>query len=548
MKILGNIVDIHSRRIFYGSILIDGNIIKNIEVIDDNERVGERYIAPGLVDSHVHIESSMLTPRRFADMAVRYGNVASVCDPHEIANVLGRKGVEFMMNDAQLSDYKFFFALPSCVPATPFETNGSSFNASDMDGLVDRSVALAEMMNFPGVLFHDKNVEDEINLFKIAGKPIDGHVPGLTGEQLQQYVSAGISTDHECSNVNEALEKLNLGMMIQIREGSSARNFDALKDLFFVDNGKWIDMLMLCTDDAHPDDIRSRGYISRFLKLAADNNISIFDVYKASLVNAVKHYKLDVGCLKIGDKADFVVFNNLHDFAVNQTFINGKCVYDSALEYNKQTLKVTPINNFIDRKLNISDFSILAKTNSVRVIVANEGQLLTDEYLWNHGFSIGQEVYPSLDDDILKIAVINRYSFAPVSVGFIKGVGLKRGAMASSIAHDSHNVVVIGADDSSMVRVANALFNSKGGIALTDGDSLKHLPLPVAGIMTDSDFNDVADDYLSLLDFAKDNCSVSLQSPFMTMAFMSLLVIPKLKLGDKGLFDVQQFKFVDLFV
>lgn len=541
-RIEGNIIDIYKRDIYYGYIEIENTSIVSMVKTDD-ERKNEVYIAPGLIDSHVHIESSMLTPQQFGRMAVEYGNIASVCDPHEIANVLGRRGVEYMINEAEKSSYQFFFAMPSCVPSTPFETNGSKFDADDMAPLVDKSVALAEMMNYVGVLNKDAHVWNEIDLYNRASKPIDGHVPGLTGDALKKYCSAGISTDHECSSIKEAEEKIALGMMIQVREGSSARNYEALKSLF----SRYPDKTMVCMDDAHPDDIRSRGYINRFLKLAVRDGISIFDMYKAALLNTVDHYNLPVGTFRVGEKADFVVYNNIIDFNVLKTYISGELVYDSSNSSDVMVSDNTDINNFISRSFDIVDFAVKSSGCKAKVIDVTDGELLTGTYLWSHGCAQGSVVNASVKDDILKIAVINRYQNEPLALGFIRGVGMKKGAMASSIAHDSHNVVVIGASDESMVRVANEIFSSAGGIAVCDDVVVKSLSLPVAGLMTNDDYNTVADKYQSLIEFVHTNCGVTLSSPFMTMAFMSLVVIPSLKLSDKGLFDVEKFGFTDLF-
>ena len=541
--IKGNILDIYSREIFFGEVSFDDKIVA-IYKIDSKIREDFSYIVPGLIDSHVHVESSMLVPSRFSQMIKRFGTVAIVYDPHEIANVLGSEGVEFMINDAKHSEVKMFLAIPSCVPASSFETNGAKFSSSEISKFANQAVALAEMMNYPGVINDDSTVLSKLEVAKKNNLPIDGHAPLLSGEQLLKYVSSGISTDHEVSTLEEAKEKIKVGMKIIIREGSAARNFDALSSLFFSNP----DDIMVCTDDAHPDDIISRGHINRFVLLALSLGVSIFDIYKACLLNPISHYNLNVGTLKVGDAADFLIVNNIESFNVLSTFISGIKVYNYCVdELDGSSSNLSPINNFISRSFLPSDFAIKSTGNSVRVITVSDGELLTGSFNWRHGFPLGSNASASVVDDIAKICVINRYIDAPIAFGFIKGFGIKSGAIASSIAHDSHNVVVVGVDDGSISLSANTIFSIKGGLVVVNENQIQSLSLPIAGLMADEDFRVVSEKYLSLISFAKSSCGVSLNSPFMTMAFMSLLVIPSLKLSDKGLFDVDKFKFTSLF-
>lgn len=541
--IKGNILDIYSREIFFGEVSFDDTIVA-ICKIDSKIRDDFNYIVPGLIDSHVHIESSMLVPSRFSQIIKRYGTVAIVYDPHEIANVLGSDGVDFMVSDAERSEVKMFLAIPSCVPASDFETNGAKFSTSEISKFSGQAVALAEMMNYPGVVNDDPTVLSKLEIAKKNYLPIDGHAPMLLGEQLLKYVSTGISTDHEASTFAEAEEKIKAGMKIIIREGSAARNFDALSSLFFSNP----DDIMVCTDDAHPDDIISRGHINRFVHLALSLGVSIFDIYKACLLNPISHYNLNVGALKVGDAADFLIIDNIESFNVLSTFISGVEVYNSSKDdLSCKSSTLLPINNFISRSFLPSDFAIKSTRSFARVITVSDGELLTGMLNWQHGFALGSNVSASVVDDIAKISVINRYENSPIALGFTKGFGIKSGAMASSIAHDSHNVVVVGVDDESIAIAANTIFSIKGGLVVVNESRVETLSLPIAGLMADEDFRVVSDKYLSLISFAKSSCGVSLNSPFMTMAFMSLLVIPSLKLSDKGLFDVDKFQFTSLF-
>lgn len=539
----GNILDIHSRDIFYGEIFFEDRIL-SIAKIDNLPHPQCNYLVPGLIDSHVHIESSMLTPCRFSEMIKRFGTVAIVYDPHEIANVLGTDGIQFVIDDANRAEVKMFLAIPPCVPATAFETNGATIKAMEIKKISSQAVALAEMMNYPGVLSNDPDVLAKLEIARMNSLPIDGHAPMLSGNDLLKYISAGVSTDHEASSLGEAKEKIRSGMKIIVREGSAARNFSALSSLFFSNP----DDIMVCTDDAHPDDIISRGHINRFVYLALSLGVSIFDIYKACLLNPIAHYNLPVGSLRIGEPADFLIVDSIESFNVLSTFISGKEVFNANQSCDcSVSNNLKQVNNFISRQFSPFDFKVLVRGKFARVISVTDGELLTDSFTWNHGYSLGSAICSDTENDIAKIAVINRYSEAPISLGFIKGFGIHSGAIASSIAHDSHNVVIVGADDESISIAANKIFSIKGGLVVVHDAKIDYLSLPIAGLMVDDDYKSVADKYLSLISLAKNCCGVTLNSPFMTMAFMSLLVIPSLKIGDKGLFDVDKFQFTSLF-
>lgn len=542
MKISGNIVDVIHRKIYPGIVEIKEGVIQNIIPTETSDDV---YILPGLVDAHVHIESSMTVPSRFAHMVVPRGTVAVVSDPHEIANVNGIGGVEFMIQDAENVPLKCFFGVPSCVPATSFETSGSQITAADVDVLFQKGGwFLAEMMNFPGVINDDPEVIAKIDLAKKKKKRIDGHAPGLKGDDLKKYVQAGITTDHECSTLEEAIEKIKLGMVIQIREGSAARNFDALWSLI----QDYPDQVMLCTDDSHPDLICQDGHIDRLIRRGLQKGLSIFDLYKAALINPVSHYNLPVGMMQKGDRADLIVVDNFDDFNVLQTLIDGKVVAQKGkAKFN--LLPVSPINAFNCEKITTAQLEIRlpAEYAALRVMDAYDGELLTDQYLWKPQCQSGELLTSDISEDILKIVVVNRYKRSEPAVGFIRNFGIKKGAIAGSIAHDSHNIIAIGCDDAAIVNVINAIIDEKGGMAAFNGHQINLIPLPVAGLMSVEKGAKIAQQYAALNVFVKE-MGTKMKSPFMTLAFMSLLVIPSLKIGDQGLFDVNTFSFTDLFV
>lgn len=535
MEIKANFIDILKREIYPAVVTIEKG--KIISVLKTEEQV-LNYILPGFIDAHVHIESAMLVPTEFAKKAVIHGTVATVSDPHEIANVLGNDGVYYMLDNAKKSPLKFNFGAPSCVPATIFETAGAEVSTADVDELMQRSDIkyLAEMMNYPGVLFQDKIVLDKIAIAHKYNKPVDGHAPGLTGEKAIQYINAGISTDHECFTYNEAKFKLDHGMKILIREGSAAKNFEALIDLL----QDYSDDIMFCSDDKHPDDLML-GHINLLVKRAIEKGIDIFNVLKAACINPVLHYKLEVGLLNINDTADFIVIDNLKDFSILQTYINGVLV----AENGNDLIATTPesiVNNFNIEEKESASFKIQLKHTKIKVIEVIDGQLLTKTYIGEVDLDAEGNAVSNIEADILKIAVVNRYYNAPVAVAFIKNFGLKKGAIASSVAHDSHNIIVVGVDDESICKAVNCIIEEKGGLSVTDGEQVKILPLPIAGLMSADSCEVVAQKYSELVHFAKEN-GCTLHSPFMSMSFMALLVIPQLKLSDKGLFDGEAFQF-----
>lgn len=542
MKISGHIVDVIKKEIFSGIIEIKDSKILSIQRTDDCDNI---YILPGLVDAHVHIESSMTIPSRFAQMVTPCGTVAVVSDPHEIANVLGKEGVQFMIDDAAKVPLKCFFGVPSCVPATSFETSGSQITPKDVDFLFNNGGwFLAEMMNFPGVIYDDTEVHEKLEIARHKGKKVDGHAPGLTGDQLKKYIDSGISTDHECSTLEEAIEKIECGMLIQIREGSAARNFEALWTLI----RDYPDKVMLCTDDSHPDLILQEGHIDRLIRRGLEKGLSIFDLYHAALLNPVEHYQIPVGKLQVGDNADFILVNNLDEFRIQSTYINGKKVASQG-EALFNLPPVQAINAFHCKPIQASQLKVIMPQsgNWLRVMEAFDGELLTNTFHWNPNLQKGEVVKPDVKSDILKIVVVNRYKNTNPVVGFIRNFGLQQGAIAGSIAHDSHNIIAIGCDDAALEHVINSIIEEKGGISAYNGHKLQQIPLPVAGLMTDVPGFEIAKEYERLNNFANE-MGVGMKAPFMTLSFMSLLVIPSLKIGDKGLFDVNSFAFTDLFM
>lgn len=537
MQIQGQIVDITNRRIYSGEITVENG--KIIAISEKNHDV-KTFILPGFIDAHIHIESSMLVPSEFAKIAVLHGTVATISDPHEIANVLGSKGVFYMIENGKKSPLKFHFGAPSCVPATAFETAGAVIDSNGIKELLESPdiYYLAEMMNYPGVLFDDAEVLKKIESAKHFNKPVDGHAPGLRGEALQKYIAAGITTDHECFTFEEAQEKLSLGMKVIIREGSAAKNFEALIDLL-PEN---YENMMFCSDDKHPDDLII-GHINSLCARAVAKGIDVFKVLQSACVNPVRHYKMNVGLLNENDAADFIVVEDLTDFKVVQTYINGELVAENGKSFVKHIPFETP-NNFNISKKEISDFSISGSAEKIRVIEALEGQLITNEIHLTSKTENGK-IISDTENDILKMAVVNRYQNEKPAIAFIKNFGLKKGAIASSVAHDCHNIVVVGTSDEEICKAVNILIENTGGICAVNGSETKILGLPVAGIISNKDGWETGKLYQEIDAMAK-NLGSSLKAPFMTLSFMALLVIPDLKLSDKGLFSGKAFQFVDL--
>ncbi|HEY8399150.1 MAG TPA: adenine deaminase [Flavihumibacter sp.] len=530
--IQGNLVDLFARSIYHAELHISGDRIRSIRRLSDIPNTAANFICPGFVDAHVHIESSLLVPSAFAQLAVAHGTVATISDPHEIANVCGVEGVDFMIANGKQVPFKFHFGAPSCVPATSFETAGATLDAEAVRKLLERDdiFYLSEMMNFPGVLHADPEVMAKIAAAKALNKPVDGHAPGLRGDAAATYAAAGIQTDHECVSHDEGAEKIALGMKILIREGSAARNFDALIELLRSHPGS----IMFCSDDKHPDSL-VEGYINRLCARAVALEIDVFDVLRAACVHPVLHYNMQVGLLREGDFADFVILKDLERFDVISTFINGQAVFADGKSMIP-SVDVVPINQFNCEPIDEESLKVSPQRALLPAIECYDGQLITGSVAVKPGD------LQNPDNDLLKIAVINRYHPAPVATAYIKGFGLKKGAIASSVAHDSHNIIAVGADDTSIVRAVNLVIRDKGGLSCVDGNTSMVLPLPVAGLMSADDGQKVADAYTAIDRMAKSLGS-PLNAPFMTLSFMALLVIPAVKLSDRGLFDGQNFRF-----
>lgn len=528
-NISGNIVDVVNKKIYAGTIEVKGGKISKI--VPQNANF-DNYIIPGFIDSHIHIESSMLIPSEFARAAVISGMVAVVADPHEVANVMGVKGIDFMINNGKKVDFKFYFAAPSCVPATLNETAGAIIDSEQIKQLLDRKEikCLGELMNVPGVLSNDEEVMAKIRAALGANKPIDGHAPNLSGEDLEKYISSGISTDHECYKKEEAIEKIKLGMKILIREGSAAKDFDALSSLI----EEYPDFCMFSSDDRHPNEL-VKGHINLLVKKAINLGYDKMKVLQCACVNPVRHYNLDVGLLQVGDKADFVEIDNFEELNIQKTVINGKIVSENSGSLIPK-VKSRKINNFKAKYKQAKDFEVAHdKSGPFNVIEAYDGKLITQKLNLTPKIENGL-IVSDIERDILKIAVINRYKNSKPIVSFIKNFGFRQGAIASSIAHDSHNIIAIGVNDDDIAKAVNIIIKNKGGLALINGQTKIELPLPIAGLMTDKDAFKVADLYTQIENEAKI-MGTKMSDPFMTMSFMTLLVIPEMKISDKGIFE-----------
>ena len=537
MIVKGNIVDIQNKKIFKGEVEVENGKIIGVRA---TQHLQENYILPGFVDAHIHIESSMLVPSEFAKIAVIHGTVATVSDPHEIANVLGVKGVEFMIENGKKVPLKFNFGAPSCVPATSFESAGAIIDADDIKLMMENPDIkyLAEMMNYPGVLFDDEEVLKKIQHSKNNNKPIDGHAPGLRGDAVTKYIAAGISTDHECFTFDEALEKLQKGMKVLIREGSAAKNFEALIALL----PEYFENMMFCSDDKHPDDLLL-GHINQLCERAVAKGIDVFKVLQAACVNPVKHYNLEVGLLQKGDAADFILVDNLKNFNILETYINGDLVAKNGESFVK-SVDFEVLNNFNTDKKKVADFRFESSANKIRVIEALDGELVTNQIEANTLIVDGNLV-SNTATDVLKMTVVNRYKNAKPSIAFIKNFGIKEGAIASSVGHDSHNIIAIGVSDEAICKAVNLIIENSGGICAVNASEEKIVSLPVAGIMSDLSAQEIGKSYADLDAMAKRMGS-KLRAPYMSLSFMALLVIPALKLSDKGLFDGTSFQFTSL--
>jgi adenine deaminase len=535
--IQGQYVDILNKRIYPAMLSIeDGKIVS----ITECDEAANQFILPGFIDSHVHIESSMLVPSSFARLAVVHGTIGTISDPHEIANVCGLEGVQYMIDNGKKVPFHFFFGAPSCVPATQFETAGAVIDSEAIAKLLASPdiYYLSEMMNFPGVLHQDAEVMQKIKAAHAIGKPVDGHAPGLMGDLAKQYIAAGISTDHECFTIEEAVDKLSFGMHILIREGSAAKNFEALYELI-DDHPKKI---MLCSDDKHPDSLLE-GHINQLCARAVAKGINVFNVLRAACINPVIHYQLPTGYARVNDPANFILVKNLQDFKVIETYINGQLVAKDGHSLI-EPIQATTINQFNAHPIAISDLQLPvatypSKDGMVPVIHAIDGQLITN-LVWTIPSIKDNAIVADTEKDVLKVVVYNRYHAAKPKIGLIQSFGFKSGAIASTVAHDSHNIIAVGVDDESILKAINLVVHEKGGISCVQGDLSKVIGLPVAGLMSTADPYQVANEYIEIDKMAK-SLGTQLGSPFMTLSFMALLVIPHIKMSDLGLFDGDQF-------
>ncbi|MEP6646619.1 MAG: adenine deaminase [Saprospiraceae bacterium] len=537
-SIEANIIDIKNRRIGFGNVSVENNRVAEIS-ISDQIKDGEPFLLPGFIDAHIHIESSMLTPPAFAAKAVKHGTVSTVSDPHEIANVCGIEGVRYMVNLGKKSGFKFYFGAPSCVPATPFETAGATLSIDDIRILFEAGDVhyLAEMMNYPAVLHGDPLVMDKINLAHSYQLPVDGHAPGLHGKDAEDYASAGITTDHECTTLQEALDKINADMHIIIREGSAAKNYNALHSL--IDSHP--DKAMFCSDDKHPDDLL-RGHINQLVVRSLKEGHDLFNILQIACLNPIRHYHLNTGQLQKDDPADFIMISDLSTFTVLSTWIDGKNVFDGS-EVHLPKVDIPVINSFGINDFEKSELTLNLIEGIANVILAINGSLLTghEQLVMEAG-----EFESDPDRDILKFVVVNRYSKTKAAIALIKGFGLKNGAIASSVAHDSHNIVAVGTNDEDLSACINEIIKHKGGIATVSGNEKFILPLPIGGLMSSDTAENTGDQYEKMDQFVKNELGSTLTAPFMTLSFMALLVIPSLKLSDKGLFNGTTFEFMSL--
>jgi adenine deaminase len=543
----GLIVDVVAGTQFAGQIAVkDGRIAS----VTPGEFPTGKVIMPGFIDAHVHVESSMLVPREFARLALPHGTVGSVSDPHEIANVLGVEGVEFMIENARGVPFRFCFGAPSCVPATSFETSGARLDSRAVAQLLARPEVgyLSEVMNYPGVLAGDRELLAMIAAARAVGKPVDGHAPGVRGVDAQRYVAAGISTDHECTTFEEAIEKARLGMKILIREGSAAKNFAALLPLLV----RYPEQVMFCSDDLHPNDL-VRGHLNLIAARAVRSGSPLMPLLRALTLNPVRHYQLSAGLLQVGDPADFIIVRDLQSFEVEETYIAGSCVAKNGRALFPSQRSAVP-NQFCRYSIREADVAVPDRGADIRVIVTQDGQLVTSEALVRPRVNNGL-IEGDTDRDLLKIVVVNRYQRAPVSVGFVSGIGLLQGAIASTVAHDSHNIIAVGTSDATIVAAVNALMESSGGVCAVLGEQsidgfpshgVALLSLPVAGLMSPEDGYQVAARYEEVDRVAKE-LGATLNAPFMTLSFLALLVIPSLKISDRGLFDGSRFSFTSVY-
>ena len=568
MKFTAYILDVLTDSVYPARITIEDGIFKQIipiQVTEETKIDVDGLLLPGFIDSHIHIESSMITPAQFARIAVRHGTTSVICDPHEIANVCGIEGIEFMIENAKTVPFNFYFTAPSCVPATGFETSGAVLNSDEIEYLLqkDEVVALGEMMNFPGVIDGDGEVLRKLELARQYHKPIDGHAPLVSGQDLDKYIEQYIITDHECSNFKEAIEKKQKGMKIMVRDGSSAKNMEALLDfsarIDHLKNQESFGIIptevlsrrihspifdFIVSDDKHPNDLIN-GHLNLSVKKASELGIDIIKAIEMVTINPASHYSLEAGSIVTGAKADFIIVDNLHDFNIKKTYIGGECVFDG--ENVLFDVEDVDVSNTINAdKKHACDFDIYFDGDEceVNVIKCYNGELLTKKATATLKTKDGI-VQPDIYEDVLKISVVERYGGNTITNAFIKGFGLKKGAIASSVAHDSHNIIVVGYSSEMMAEAVNTVIENRGGLAVVSEDFSDSLSLPIAGLMSNEDAFDVAKK-LDVLHRMASALGCKLDSPFMTMAFMALLVIPSLKISDEGLFDGDNFEFIDV--
>lgn len=568
MKFTAYILDVLTDSVFPARITVSDGVFKEIipiQVTEETKIDVEGLLLPGFIDSHIHIESSMLTPAQFAKIAVRHGTTSVVCDPHEIANVCGIEGIEFMIENSKTVPFNFYFTAPSCVPATSFETSGAILDSDDIEFLLKKEevVALGEMMNFPGVLSGDEEVIRKLELARQYKKPIDGHAPLLSGKELDKYMEQYIITDHECSNFHEAIEKKQKGMKIMVRDGSSAKNMEALfdfseriehlknQDSFGIIPTEVLERRIhspifdfIVSDDKHPNDL-IHGHLNKSVKKASDLGIDVIKAIEMVTINPAAHYGLDAGSIVTGARADFIIIDNLKDFNIQKTYIGGECVFDGE-NVLFDVPDVETQNTINAPKKEASDFDVCYDGDEceVNVIECFNGELLTQKTTAKLKVKDGK-IQPDIYADVLKIAVVERYGKNHIANAFIKGFGLKKGAIASSVAHDSHNIIVVGYDSEMMAEAVNKIIDNRGGFAVVSEDFSDALSLPIAGLMSNEDAFNVAHK-LDILHKMASALGCKLDSPFMTMAFMALLVIPSLKISDLGLFDGDSFEFIDV--
>lgn len=567
MKFKAYYLDVLSNSIRPSEISIKNSFFDSVKILSEENFIPdfEGIVLPGFIDAHIHIESSMLTPGQFARIAVRHGTTSVVADPHEIANVLGIEGVDFMIENASMVPFDFYFSAPSCVPATIFETSGATLDHMDMEKLFmrDNVVALAEMMNFPGVINNDCEVLSKLDVAKKFNKPIDGHAPLLLGKDLDKYISKDISTDHECSKFSEAIEKKEKGMKIMVRDGSSAKNLEALfdfkdrinywknQDNFGYYPNEALEKVLLnpifdfiVSDDKDAGDL-IKGHLNESIKKAKELELDIYELIKMVTIAPAMHYNLNSGGIIEGMKANFILVDNLDNLNVKKTYIGGELVFDNG-KVLFDVPKIEDINNFKVNKKTSADFDVLYEgvEASVNIIKCFNGELTTEKIV--DTLKTENNVLQSdLDKDIIKIANVERYGGNTIANGFIQGFNLKSGAVASSISHDSHNILVVGVNSEDMAKAVNCVIENKGGIAVVDKNYKKLLPLPIAGLMSNEDIETLSQT-LDELEKAVKIRGSKLDSPFTTLSFMALLVIPSLKISNKGLFDGESFSFIDL--